>query len=392
MTDLYDLILEELKHRQSAQYDRFPRFYIASVGAHLFNLANQEKRFYWQSGLMPNTRMHIMFVSPPGFSGTFWLEQFLRTDPEVTKKGGQDSALLHDSGIDITFEGSMTEAGFVGTVKFIDSQPVITAGAAQMFNKSIIGIEEFSAITTMMQAQHSRLLDSAMLSALDKGYVIKHLAGGRISYRTNLTLWVKTQPARYDLSSGLGRRFFFLNFIPTRRDREEVDDAYEKGKNVRADYSRLEVIRERFKDLREQINAIEVISFDAQIRSYLRQMGIIHYERMLYEKMLIGYWIMKGKFAKELFVTLDDESTKMVKLEIFWRDQIRRGAQYAQIFAILRDHDGHLPEWKLKEDLLLFGLDWSQGTQVIEELVRLKALRRQGGEILMRDEMRKEEP
>lgn len=389
--DLYDIILEELKHRQSAQYERFPRFFIASIGAHLFNLANQEKRFYWQSGLMPNTRMHIMFVSPPGFSGTFWLEQFLRTDPTI-KEGAMDSAILKDSGIDITFEGSMTEAGFVGTVKFVDSAPVITAGAAQMFNKSIIGIEEFSAITTMMQAQHSRLLDSAMLSALDKGYVIKHLAGGRISYRTNLTLWCKTQPARYDLSSGLGRRFFFLNFIPTRRDREEVDDAYERGKNIRADISRLLIIREKFKELRERINNIEMIGFDAKIRSYLKGAGIIHYERMLYEKMLIGYAIMRGRFDKELFVTLDDESMKMVKLEIFWRDQIRRGAQYAQVFAILRDNDGHLPEWKIKEELLLFGMDWSQGTQVLDELVRLKALRRQAGEVFIKEEMRQGEP
>jgi len=376
--DLFELILEELKWRKSAQYERFPRFFISSIGAHLFNLTNQERRIYWQSGIMPNTRLHIMFVSPPGFSGTYWLEQFLR----------DDTAILKDSGVDSIFEGSITEAGFVGTVKFVDGTPVITAGAAQMFNKSIIGIEEFSAITAMMQAPHSRLLDSAMLAALDKGYVIKHLAGGRISYKTNLSLWCKTQPARYDLSSGLGRRFFFLNFIPTRKDREEVDNAYENGKNIKANIPRLLTIREKFKELQEMIKNIEIVSFDAKIRQHLRQRHIIHYERMLYEKMLIGYNIMRGKFGKELFVTLDDESINMINLEIYWRDEIRRGAQYAQAFAILRDNDGHIPEWKLKEELLLFGMDWVQGSSVIEELIRLKALRRQGGELFMRDEMK----
>ena len=144
---------EELRFRQCAQVDRFPRHYIVSIGAHVFNLMNQEKKIYWRGALVPNTRLHIMFVSPPGFSGTFWLEQFIR----------ESTALIRDCNIDTAFEGSMTEAGFVGTVKFVDGSPQITAGAAQMFNKSILGIEEFSAITTMMSQQHSRLLDSAML-------------------------------------------------------------------------------------------------------------------------------------------------------------------------------------------------------------------------------------
>lgn len=90
-------------------------------------------------------------LAPPGFSKTFWLEQFLR--------GIQ--AILKGSSIDIGFEGAMTEAGFVGTTKFVDGERRIIRGCAKVFCDAIVGIEEFSALTEMMKAQYSKQLDNS---------------------------------------------------------------------------------------------------------------------------------------------------------------------------------------------------------------------------------------
>ncbi|GAH74472.1 unnamed protein product, partial [marine sediment metagenome] len=129
-----------------------------------------------------------------------------------------DQAILLNSGIDNTMENMMTGAGFVGTTKFKDGEKVKELGLAEERPAAIIGIEEFSAVTNMFKATHSGELDTALLGALDSGYCYKRLASGPIKYQTFVTLQTGVQPARFNLSSGLGRRLLFIEFIPTRKD------------------------------------------------------------------------------------------------------------------------------------------------------------------------------
>ncbi len=93
MVTVYNLILEELKYRNVMYYDRFGPFYIVSIGAHLFNLANKGEWEYPEVGDHPppikgskvltyesevvDSRVHIMFVAPPGFGKTYFIEKFM---------------------------------------------------------------------------------------------------------------------------------------------------------------------------------------------------------------------------------------------------------------------------------------------------------------------------
>ena len=133
MKDVYSLILAELEERGCAYVDRFPPYYIASTGCHLFNLMNQQREIFIESGRVRDTRLHVIFCSPPGFSKTFWIEQFLR---------GQQAILL-GSGIEITLQAAMTGM----TIMEVPAQRTITLhGEAQPLH-----VEH----AMMQQQQHS---------------------------------------------------------------------------------------------------------------------------------------------------------------------------------------------------------------------------------------------
>jgi len=367
---VYDLILEELRYRGCAHVDRFPPYFIASIGTHIFNLRNQRDPILYEAGKVPDLRMHLMFVSPPGFSKTFWIEHFLRGP----------SAILYDSGVDIGFEGFMTEAGFIGTFEKIQGgMPFFKPGAAREFSEAILGIEEFSAVLQAMKLQHSTLLDTAMLTALDSGYVNKRLASGKISYKTNITLWTGTQPARFDLTSGLGRRFFFIEFIPRKRDFQIIKHARRRAKGRIYDDTRLRRIRYGIRRLISELNVVKEVSFPESFYKWLDDQRIIHYEEILYERSLLGLSVMRSSnFHYTLEVEFDRDAQTLLRRAIFWRDSIRRGSEFAEVLSILRDNRGKMSVTDLKQELLRFGLDWSQATTLIQEMCRTGLLRIRG--------------
>jgi len=64
--DLYTAMLEVLEKRGVAFADKFAPMFIASIGAHLFNLVNYEKGILYECDLLYDTRVNLMFVAPPG--------------------------------------------------------------------------------------------------------------------------------------------------------------------------------------------------------------------------------------------------------------------------------------------------------------------------------------
>ena len=372
-------MLQELKERKASHVEVYPPFFIASIGCHILNLMNQKNKIYFVAGRLANLRVHIMIVAPPGFSKTFWLEQFLR--------GAQ--ALLADSGIEVDFEAALTEAGFVGTTKFADGDSVRIKGVAEEHSTAIVGCEEFSAVTTMMQQQYAKMLDSALLGALDSGYVYKRLAAGPIHYQTHLTLQVGVQPARFDLSSGLGRRFCFLQFIPTAGDRRLITLARRASRGVRYNPVRTQRIRKELSILRERINHIERIVFDPQIDTFFDTQRVIHYEEEMFERLIMGYKIMKGQFDHELYVSLDEVSQRLVETELYYRDSIRRGSEFAEVLMILRDNESEMKLIELQDEMLSFGHNWSQSRHIISQMLKMKALQMAGENVKLSTRLRK---
>lgn len=368
---LYDLIIEELRHRGIAYVRRFAPVYIASVGAHLLNLHNREHRIYYELGRVPDLRAHIMFVAPPGFSKSLIMEQFLRGD----------HALLRDSGIETAYEGTMTEAGFVGTKRFNQGEVIDIEGAAFEHRKAILGVEEFSALASMMRAQHSSTLDAAFLNALDHGWLAKRLAAGKIYYRTFLTLWAGTQPMRFDLSSGLARRFVFICFIPTAQERQVIKTARRKARGRRFSVHRTLQIRAALRKVVVDVNDISEVAWPEQLYRLLDCYDIPHYEEALYERIALGYALMNQPVQRKLTVKWDSELENIMKRIIYWRAQAKFGAQYAQVIMLIHEYGGTIKLESLYRALLYYGLDARQTDALVQDLLRMKILRLVAGEV-----------
>jgi len=369
MINVFEMILKELRERKCAHVDRYPPFYIASIGAHIFNLRNQKAPLWLEAGRIADSRLHIMFVSPPGFSKSFWLEQFMR--------GAQ--SLLDGSTIDYVMEGAMTEAGFIGTTRSNKGTIIETPGLAEEHSNAIIGIEEFSALSHLMQTQYSSLLDTALLNALDSGWCYKRLAAGSIKYKTNLTLWCGTQPARFDLSSGLGRRFLFLQLIPTQRDFDLIRSRRREAKGIQYNVHRMDLIKLGLRAKIRAVGDLETLEWSPRIYQLFDRLKIVHYEEALFEKLILGYNVMSKTFDRKLRVDLDETLESMVRQEIYWRDQIRKGSEYAEVLVILRDAGGSLPLKTLRDRLVYFGLDMRQSTELVRSMIALRLLKMKNG-------------
>jgi len=122
-------------------------------------------------------------------------------------------------------------------------------------------------------------------------------------------------------------------------------------------------------------------------------MKFISYEEQLYNRMLIGYHIMRNKFDHEIHLTLDDTVLRLMRKEAYYRDSISRGTEYAEVLLILREHNGCMSLFELKDELMAFGKDWNQSARLIDDLCRIRAIKKEGDNISLSAHLkRKEEP
>ena len=327
----------------------------------MFNIINQEKHLFWAHGVIPNLRLHIMMVSPPGWMKSFTLKQMLRGP----------SSLFGETELNPVYASTMTEAGFVGTIKFGEgNEPVRIPGLCEEYAESIIGIEEFSAIAQMMEVGYSRALDVAYLTALDDGWVTKRLAAGEIKFRTDMTLWAGTQPMRFDLTSGMARRLFFIQIVPTRRDKKIITVARRKGIGIVNKTEQTIIIGKLLNKLHKKIEKLEAIHFEKTLYKLMDRLGIPHFEESLYERLALGYNLVRTNFGKELFVRLDDTLRAMIIRGDQWRVQLKRGTRTAQVILTLRDYGGKMNINELRKILLDLSLSWSESSDIIRELIR----------------------
>ncbi len=368
--NLYELIISTLESRKVAYARQFAPFYISSIATHVFNIANQRKHIYMEGGLPSNTRQHILFVTVPGFGKSFILRQFLEGNAGIVK----------GTKINTTFENMMTEAGFVGTVgKDNTGKKTETEGLCKEHSKSIVGIEEFSAITNSMAADYNYGLDTALLTALDSGMVRKRLANGKIEYNTDLTLWAGVQPARYNLSSGLGRRFLFVMFIPTYKDIYEFRIRRRAAKNISVDKDQLHRLHLKMNERFDQIsNSLTRVNFNMDFYKELDKLNVIHYEEPIYERLALGYWLMKAdSIFGELTIGTDHELVRLMQLEHYYRKEVKKGTQLVQVWAIIKD-EGSIEQDKLIKLLLDFSLDIETSRNIIKELIIGRYIHREG--------------
>jgi len=363
MTNLYDACNEWLTQRKIGFIDTMAPFYISAICCHILNLENKRREFYFEHGQPADLRLHVFIAAPPGYMKSFTLKRFL----------DRRNSLFGQTAVKTSFIGQLTEAGFVGTINMIDGDPVQQPGAAYDFMDHVLGVEEFSALTNTMQAEHSKNLDNALLTALDSGYLIKRLAAGELRYETHLTLMAGSQPARFNLTSGLGRRFIFIYFVPNRSQQLLMRQFRRRGKGIMGDPASTKVVYNLTEEIVEKAKYIQEITFEDEIYDALDEIDIPHYEEPLFEKIALGYNLATQPIGDILTVKFLPELKKIWQQEKEWRYKIKSGAQEAQVMQFIEEEPG-IEENTLKERLLDFGMSFADTSISIDTLIRQRRI------------------
>ena len=367
MVDAYSPMMAEFEERKVLYADRYCPFYIISVGSHLFNILNKQKHLYLQHGLPVDTRCHIFLVCPSGFGKSFHIRQFLENGVGV----------LDRSPIQHAMEGSMTESAWVGSVIYVDGEPVIVEGAAKEYEYGIVGVEEFSVLTQMMQSASSRTLHSQLLTSLDSGIVRKRLRGSmKIHYTTCVTLWTGDRPATFDMASGMPRRLVFLNFFPTKRDVEMMRRAIRSGEGIKYNPARLVEIGRVLEEKIEELKQLTGLVYDTSMYAFLDRIKqrTMPYEEIIYKRLAIGYNVLKKNLKGILRVEVDKTLDKLLMREYYWRQQIKRGADVSHVFVILSDYGNKMTRRDLVNRLSDFGLNTFEAAALIDRMLKERML------------------
>lgn len=313
--NLYDSILQYLKSVGLVLVDEYIPYYICSIGAHIVNILNKEcggckvtditcgyyppplsisnekskvkiKRkpssFYCRFGNVADCRLHIMMVSPPGYFKSLSQRIFLDAGFGLVSKA-----------LKCKREGYVTEAGFIGTIqKTKDGNVQIEYGDAHHYCNGILGFEEFSSVLLTSKQEHSIQFINQLLMVLDNGYVCKRLGAGSLAYNTKVTVWGATQTKRLNLTCGLGRRFLILHLTPTQEIEDEFTKAYDKGEGITPDKKIISSIQSKMSNLICN-TVITGIQFTDEYKQFRNDMGLLHYELELFDRLAIGYHLMR---------------------------------------------------------------------------------------------------
>jgi len=368
--------------------DKFVPYYCSSIACHLGNLENQDREFYIRQGERVNMRLHMFFVAPPGFSKSLFLRRILgdtkskqsnkRQQNKNTGLGseiregneGDNWYMLADADIGTGFEGSMNEASYVGTVRENGGDYELVYGAAYEHKRSILGIDEFSVLSDTMKQSYGKTLDEALLTSLESGYLKKRLRNGKLNYITHLTLWSNSQPMRFDISSGIGRRFFFIYFIPTKEEEQLIRDMARKDDDSYASDQTLEDIGDDVEIMKANMSKLNSISFDDEIYDLFDENHLVHFEENIFKKLAFGYFMSNTMdMDRDVNISFTGDMKKYIQKGIEWRKEIKKGPEVTQVVRILNDRGPIMNIGDLKEKLVDFGLNYKQATRAIRELI-----------------------
>lgn len=380
-------ILEELESRFVYKADVYAPFYISSYATHVFNLHNQENEVYWESKKIPNLRLHLMFIAPPGFMKSFYGDTMC----------GNTYSIFGNTGVDIGIEASMTEAGLVGTVT---QEGTAVVGAAGIYSKGIVFIDEFSAITNALQSQYNSQMDPQLLSILDSGKVSKRLSAGPLTYDTNMTLWTGVQPAKYDLSSGMGRRLCFMLFVPTAADNAELIRRQRLMRNIETNKGQLELLRTKINNWRSSIYNIQHVEFDSSVDRMHEKLGLFSFEVSHFNRIMLGYCLARD--GGDTSVTIDAKDKNLIQLlerAKRWRDSIVMGVDYLQLMKTVRiqgDAKANADmgtisytcekKYLIKESLMV-GWNTQQVSEKLIEMNRFGLIKLSGSQVIITDRL-----
>jgi intein/homing endonuclease len=282
-----------------------------------------------------------------------------------------------------------TEAGLIGTIQNINGTGITTEGAAATFADGLMLIDEFSAITNALKVQYNSQMDTQLLALLDHGKVNKRLGGGKIEYDSNLTLWAGVQPARYDLSAGLGRRMIFLLFLPSRYDNEKLLETMHTTRNIRPDDSGMNTLWGKLHRNLEQINDIESVEFDDSVFRLYQKLRLFSYESSYFDRLLLGCHLAYYGAEKHISVSADlPLISEMIEQEKKWRDTIVTGVDFVQMIKLIKSAGVEIEDkieitmTDLVNEGIMIGWNAHQIHEKSMDMIKQGMLSKKGGRII----------
>ncbi|QDP59930.1 MAG: hypothetical protein GOVbin709_54 [Prokaryotic dsDNA virus sp.] len=328
--------------------DKLPVF-LCSVGSHIFNALNKCSRcdfdpdsplvdedhdftipncplrhnnmpFYTPMSQLPDTRIHILMRGAKGSGKSVMILMFL----------AEGTGLLHNQNEDMgqgmkTMMGanSITEAGMFGSVD--EEGEIAGRPIAREMCGGFLGFEEFSSMSDASKKDHSMDMKNQLLTSLDNGRVQKALRNGWVRYTTRYTVWAGTQPARFELDSGLDRRFFIIDIDMT----PEKELLYKKAQHLQSNMSveeRTDLATKAFEIKQWLKNRMETavanpptgILFDDDIGEWINRPDVRSYEADLFRRLAIGYHMMQPIYrgGEPLVITLDPTLENILNMSL----------------------------------------------------------------------------
>ena len=312
--------------------DKLPIF-ACSIGAHIFNVMNKGSMcvsadeegyedlllfnpFYTPMGHVADTRIHILMRGEKGSGKTALIDLFLN---EGTGIIWSPRVKFGDGFKTMIGPNSITEAGMFGSVN--EEGELVGRPLAREMDCGFLGFEEFSSVIDAGKKDHSIDMKNQLLTSTDSGRVMKGMRSGWVRYTTIYTCWAGTQPGRFELESGLDRRFFIIDIQMSPAKELEFKRASQKMTNMSAErrkscnnlrFAMREWITKRQKEA--FANPPSQVRFSDEVQQWLERTEVRSFEADLYRRVMIGYWVMQEEYNPDpvLEITIDKRLRKIL--------------------------------------------------------------------------------
>ena len=318
-TGLYKDIMEHLSRRMMFHEELGPPP-ICSIGAMIANLRQRDNPFHWVGGNAEDLGLNLTFVAPSGLAKSHSMKQFLGRRFGICP--------LHS-----VFTGKITEAGFVGTIK--EDSPVF--GLAFEYREGIVAFNEISNLFMTQQQDHSTELINQVMEALTERQIHKRLASGAIHYDTWVTIWGGIQPARFDFSQGLGRRFCFVARSWTQKDLDSLKDLrLDRSEKTAIDETEVRDLRDRILQCREKFAPKEV-QWQGDILKEIKTMCDSHLQMQMVERVLIGKETLDQYDLDVLTIQDTQENKDIISMMLSMQKMVAEGSDISLLINVLQD-------------------------------------------------------
>lgn len=303
--------------------DKVPVF-LCSIGTHIFNGLNQcgtcpfiptgndeefaidscilrhdNRPIYTPMSHVADTRLHIVMRGIKGSGKSILINLFLAPRTGLLANiGNAEIGMGFRTDIGAN---SITEAGMFGSVD--EDGNIMGRPLAREMCGGFLGFEEFSSLIDAAKKDHSTDMTNQLLTSTDNGRVKKVMKAGWVEYTTRYTLWAGTQPARFEMESGMDRRFFVIDIDMSPEKELQYKMAQAKQASM-PPHERAELVEiaDRMRDF-FTARAINVILnpptglyFDEEFNDWLFRPEVRSHEADLFRRLALGYAIMSPDY------------------------------------------------------------------------------------------------